>query len=263
MSETRDAKKNATGLVLTLNGAGRLEACLKSLDFCRELLVVDSGSTDETAEIAEACGARVRVNPWEGPARQFAFAFRQVSTPWVVSLDQDEELSPELRTSIMAALDDPGEHSAFLCPRTSFYFDRFLRHSGWYPDLLPRVFRLDSTKVHVSGPHYGFRPEGTTARLSGDILHHPYEDMRQHVEKMNYYTQVAAEEMHGRGKKSGLGAAFGHGLARFLKIYVFRRGFLDGRAGFALAVNSFFYAFQKYARLAEMRAKSDSSCKRK
>lgn len=261
MSEER--KRPATGLVLTLNGAGRLEACLKSLDFCQELLVVDSGSTDETVKIAEACGARVLVNPWEGPARQFAFAFRHVSTPWVVSLDQDEALSPELQAGIMVALADPGGCSAFLCPRASFYFDRFLRHSGWYPDLLPRVFKPADADVHVSGPHYGFRPRGKTMRLTGDIMHYPYENMRQHVEKMNYYTQVAAEEMYRCGKCSGLGAAFGHGLARFLKIYIFRRGFLDGRAGFALAVNSFFYAFQKYARLAEMRATSKSLCRKK
>lgn len=245
-----------TGLVLTLNGAKHLESCLKSLDFCQELLVVDSGSTDETRDIAIACGAKVLGNAWEGPAKQFAFAFKHVTTPWVVSLDQDEILSAKLRVSIIEALATPGTYSAFLCPRTSFYYDRFLRHSGWYPDLLPRVFRLERTQVHVSGPHYGFRPQGPTMRLQGDILHYPYEDLRQHLEKINYYTQIAAEEMYERGKKSGIITAFLHGLARFLKVYCLRRGFLDGTAGFLLAVNSFFYAFQKYARLAEMRTKA-------
>lgn len=253
LSDNISEETSVTGLVLTLNGAKYLERCLKSLDFCQELLVVDSGSTDETQNIASACGAKVLVNAWEGPAKQFAFAFEHISTPWVVSLDQDEILSPELRTNIMNALAAPEKYNAFLCPRTSFYYDRFLRHSGWYPDLLPRVFRLDRTKVHVSGPHYGFRPQEPTQRLQGDILHYPYENMRQHVEKINYYTQIAAEEMHERGKNSGITTAFLHGLARFLKVYFFRRGFLDGTAGFVLAVNSFFYAFQKYARLAEMR----------
>lgn len=244
-----------TGLILTLNGEKHLDACLASLDFCDRILVVDSGSTDATRDIAERHGATVLVNPWPGPRKQFEFAFEHIQTEWVVSLDQDEILSDELRASIRQALKDTQGMSAFLCPRTSFYFDRFLRHSGWYPDLLPRVFRLADTGVHVSGPHYGFETRGKTRRLTGDIIHYPYENLRQHVEKINYYTQIAAEEMHAKGKRAGVATAIGHGLARFMKIYFFRRGFLDGKAGFVLAVNSFFYAFQKYIRLAEMRNK--------
>ena len=249
------ARPSVTGLVLTLNGAKYLDECLKSLDFCDRLLVVDSGSTDATRDIAESHGATVLVNPWPGPKKQFEFAFGHVKTEWVVSLDQDEILSDELRASVMTALEDTQGMSAFVCPRTSFYIDRFLRHSGWYPDLLPRVFRLADTGVHVSGPHYGFEPRGRTRRLTGDIIHYPYENLKQHVEKINYYTQIAAEEMHAKGKRAGVATALGHGLARFMKIYFFRRGFLDGKAGFVLAVNSFFYAFQKYIRLAEMGAK--------
>ncbi len=249
------AKPEVTGLILTLNGEKYLGACLASLDFCDRILVVDSGSTDATREIAEAHGATVLVNPWPGPGKQFEFAFARISTPWVVSLDQDEILSDELRAAIIDALQDPGDMSAFLCPRTSYYFDRFLRHSGWYPDLLPRVFRLADTGVHVSGPHYGFEPKGKTRRLTGDIIHYPYENLKQHVDKINYYTQIAAEEMHAKGKRSNVATAVGHGLARFMKIYFFRRGFLDGKAGFVLAVNAFFYAFQKYIRLAELALK--------
>ncbi len=248
------AKPEVTGLILTLNGAKHLDACLASLDFCDQILVVDSGSTDATQDIAAARKARVLVNPWPGPKKQFEYAFAHITTPWVVSLDQDEILSDELRASVINALQNPGDMSAFLCPRTSYYFDRFLRHSGWYPDLLPRVFRLADTGVHVSGPHYGFEPKGKTRRLAGDIIHYPYENLRQHVDKINYYTQIAAEEMHAKGKQAGVATAVGHGLARFMKIYFFRRGFLDGKAGFVLAVNSFFYAFQKYIRLAELGA---------
>ncbi len=241
-----------TGLVLTLNGQKYLEQCLASLSFCDEILIVDSCSTDATVDIATRMGARVLVNPWPGPKGQFEFAFARIATPWVVSLDQDEILSDELRESIANALKDPEDHGAFYCPRVSFYFDRFLRHSGWYPDLLPRVFKLNTTSVHVSGPHYGFTPSGKTTRLHGDIIHYPYENLKQHVDKINYYTQIAAEEMHAQGKRAGLAKALGHGLARFLKVYLFRLGFLDGKAGFVLAINSFFYAFQKYIRLAEL-----------
>lgn len=241
-----------TGLVLTLNGEKYLEQCLRSLSFCDRILIVDSCSTDATVDIARRMGAEVLVNPWPGPKKQFEFAFAHITTPWVVSLDQDEILSDELRTNVIAALADPGGYSAFECPRTSFYFDRFLRHSGWYPDLLPRVFKLADTGVHVSGPHYGFKPRGATRRLSGDIIHYPYENLKQHVDKINSYTQIAAEEMHAAGKRAGILTALGHGLARFVKIFIVRRGFLDGKAGFVLAINSFFYAFQKYIRLAEL-----------
>jgi len=110
------AKPEVTGLVLTLNGAKHLDACLASLDFCDRILVVDSGSTDATQDIAAARKARVLVNPWPGPRKQFEFAFTHITTPWVVSLDQDEILSDELRASVIHALQDPADMSAFLCP---------------------------------------------------------------------------------------------------------------------------------------------------
>lgn len=241
----------ATGLVLTLNGERYLDECLGSLDFCDELLVVDSQSTDRTQEIAEKHGARFLVNPWKGPAAQFEFAFRQVTTPWVVSLDQDEILSPELRRSVITALENPA-HSGYLCPRTSYYLDRFIRHSGWYPDYLLRVFKLKDTRTHVSGPHYGFRSAGTVDKLKGDIIHYPYRDLGEHIAKINFYTKIGAEGLHEKGVSSGVMKAFGHGLARFFKTFILRRGFLDGKAGFVLAVNAFLYAFNKYIRLYEI-----------
>ncbi|MFP4168008.1 MAG: glycosyltransferase family 2 protein [Desulfonatronovibrionaceae bacterium] len=246
----------ATGVVLTLNGEKWLEDCLKSLDFCCHLLVVDSGSEDKTADIARRCGAEVLVNPWPGPAEQFRFAFGQVSTEWVVSLDQDEILSDRLRQEIITWLssESGSGFSGFFCSRKSYYFDRFLRYCGWYPDFLLRVFRVQDTDIHTSGPHYGFHSRGATAKLKGDIIHYPYSDLREHVAKMNYYSQVAAEEMRNKGKKSGLVRAFLHAMARFFKIYILKLGLLDGRAGFVLAVNSFFYTFQKYIRLMELNA---------
>lgn len=247
-----NTRPKVTGLVLTKDGERHLEACLRSLSFCDELLVVDSESTDRTRDIAAACGARVLVRPWTGPADQFRFAFEHIRTPWVVSLDQDEILSETLQHSIQQALADPGPYTAFLCPRASFYFERFLRHSGWYPDLLPRVFRLDATEVHVSAPHWGFRPQGPTRRLAGDLLHYPYANLAEHVDKINAYTQIAAQDLVRQGKNPSVFTALAHGLARFAKIYVLRAGFLDGRAGFVLAVNGFFYAFHKYIRATEL-----------
>ncbi len=243
-----------TGLVLTKDGEMWLERCLRSLSMCDELLVVDSESTDATRDIAEANGAKVLVRPWEGPLPQFRYALEQVRTEWIVSLDQDEWLSPELSGDLEDLFRHPERLegvAGFYCNRRSFYYDRYLRHCGWYPDRLLRVFNKQRMEVRASGPHYSFHPSMRTGRLHGDIVHRPYSGLHEHVAKMNYYCQEAAKDLRGKGKKSGLGKALAHGLARFFKIYVLRLGFLDGRAGAILALHGFFYAFHKYVRVAE------------
>ncbi len=247
----------ATGVVLTWNGEAWLRQCLQSLDFCKRILVIDSQSEDNTVDIARECGADVVINPWPGPVKQFEFAFAHVSTPWVVSLDQDEILSEDLKREVIDRLspDKNNPFSGFFCPRRSYYFDRFLKYSGWYPDYLLRVFSLESTSIHTSGPHYGFHTPERTAKLNGDIVHYPYANLQEHLNKINYYTQAAAEEMYAQEKRGGAIKAVLHGFARFLKIFILKRGFLDGRAGFVLAINSFFYTFQKYIRLTELNTK--------
>jgi glycosyltransferase involved in cell wall biosynthesis len=251
-----------SGLVLTRNGERLLESCLRSMEFCKEVLVVDSESDDRTRDIATACGARVLVRGWEGPQPQFRFGFEHIATDWVLSLDQDECASPELRDSIVRLFAEPPprDMAGYYCSRKSFYFDRFLRHSGWYPDRLLRLFRRAAMDVRTSGPHYSFHSLGPTGRLPGDIIHYPYLNLREHVEKINYYTQVSADELHAQGVRPGVGRAFAHGFARFAKLYLFKRGFLDGRAGLILAVHGFFYAFHKYLRAAELdiQARSNS-----
>ena len=241
-----------TGLILTFNGERGLEKTLRSLDFCGTLLVIDSGSTDKTLEIAHTANAKILTRDWEGTIPQFKFGFTHVETPWIITLDQDEFLSPELKSEVVDALKNPGEWRGFFCPRRSFYLDRFLRHSGWYPDYLLRVFRLDSVEIRGMLPHEEFFPSGPTKRLQGDIVHYPYANMNEHIAKINSYAQIAAKELHKKGRRSGMGRAVGHGVGKFLKQYVLKKGFLDGRAGFVLATHSFFYAFQKYLRLMEL-----------
>ena len=241
---------DATAVVLTFNGDKWLDRTLASLDFCKKILVVDSGSTDSTLEIAKHHQARILTRAWEGTIPQFKYAFEHVDTPWIVTLDQDEFLSDELKANLSAALESPGEATGFWCPRLSFYYDRFIRHGGWYPDRLLRAFRLDSVEIAGTLPHEEFRPTGPTGRLTGDIIHYPYADLAEHVHKINAYTKAAAEELAKRGKRASVPGAVARGAWKFFRIYVLKRGFLDGRAGFVLAVHSFFYAFQKYLRLA-------------
>lgn len=241
-------------VVLTKDGERHLARCLESLSFCDEILVVDSQSTDATREIATAHGARVLVHPWEGPLPQFRFALAEAAMDWVLSLDQDEWLSPELAAEVQALFRQgaPQSLAGFTCPRRSWYFDRYLKHSGWYPDRLLRLFHRQRMEVRASGPHYSFHALGPVGAFSGDIVHHPYAGLQEHLNKLNYYTQEAACSLHEKGRRAGLATALGHGLARFVKIYLLRRGFLDGRAGLILALHGFFYAFHKYIRVTEL-----------
>lgn len=240
-----------TGLVLTYNGARLLERCLASLAFCDEILVVDSQSTDATREIAGRFKARVLVRPWPGPVDQFRFALDQITTDWIVSLDQDEFLSDELFANLLPTLRKAGDLAGFYASRRAFYFDRFMRHSGWYPDYLFRVFRRGRMEVSASGAHYHFRPLGPTGRLAGDIVHYPYANFREHLDKINSYAQQAADDLKRRGIKGGVLKALVHAKVRFLKLYLLKAGFLDGRAGFINAVHGAFYAFLKYIRAME------------
>ncbi len=241
-----------TGVVLTMNSERTLDAALQSLDFCSELLVIDSGSSDSTLEIARRRGARILERPWEGIQSQFRFALQHVNTPWAVSLDSDEEFTPECKQAVMAALAKPGNAAGFSCNRLSWYFDRFIKHSGWHPDWLVRVFRMDAVQLRGQDPHHEFAVNGPAPRLGGCILHYPYENLSAHVERINRYTQTMAQGIYAKGGRAGVAKALSRGLARFLKIYVLRQGFLDGRAGLVLAVHGFFYAFHKYLRVAEL-----------
>jgi glycosyltransferase involved in cell wall biosynthesis len=244
-------RETVTGLVLTFNGERLLEKCLKSLDFCDQLLVVDSESTDRTREIAEQCGARVIVRPWPGPVDQFKFALGEVSSTWVISLDQDELLTDELRDNIVDKLNKKERVAGYYVPRSSFYFNRFMKHSGWYPDHLFRVFRAGKMDVSASGAHYHFKPRGETIKLKGDILHYPYESFHQHMEKINYYAEEGAAALREKGVSGGVAKALLHAKMRFIKLYLLKLGFLDGTAGLCNALAGFYYTFQKYIRVEE------------
>ena len=242
-----------TGLVLTYNGQRLLDQCLTSLSFCDRVLVVDSFSSDETIAIAEKHGAKILQRKWEGPAPQFAFALEQIKTDWVVSLDQDEICTEELRLAIEQAVKNDTGNAGYYTKRKNWYYDRFMQHSGWYPDRLLRVFRPEKMEVRVSGAHYSFHPKGNTANLDADILHFPYESFAQHLEKVNSYAQQGADDLRCKGRQGGVLQGILHGTARFMKLYIFQRGMLDGRAGFINAVHGAFYAFCKYVRVEEGR----------
>ena len=244
-----------TAVIITLNGERLFGRCLDSLAFCDRILVVDSFSNDATQCLAEKHGAIFIQNPWPGNAEQIRFGVdwlaKYAPTEWVFFLDCDEICSPELAHSIQNALASPGDRTAFSMPRRTWYFDRFLRHGGSYPDRLFRLFRPESIRIQESGAHQQFRPSGPYGDLEDDLLHYTYANFFNQMDKLNDYAQRGARDLERKGKRGGIAAGLGHGLWRFFSMYILKRGFLDGRAGFLMATHTAFYTFLKYIRINE------------
>lgn len=250
-----EPRASLTAVIITLNGERLLGRCLDSLAFCDRLLVVDSFSTDQTEAIARERGAIFLQNAWPGNARQIRFGVdwleKNAPTDWVLFFDCDEICTPELAASIRRAVASPGGFSAFSLPRRTWYYDRFLRHGGAYPDRLFRLFRPEAIRIEETGAHQRFVPSGPAGDLTGDMLHYTYSSFRNQLDKLNDYAQRGARDLEAHGRRGGVAAGLGHGLWRFLDMYVVRRGFLDGRAGFLMAAHTAFYTFSKYIRVRE------------
>lgn len=246
-----------TGVVLTRDGERLIGKCLSSLCFCDAVLVVDSGSTDSTIALAKEAGATIVENPWPGFAAQFTFAATHVTTDWFFILDQDEccslELGEAIRQSILdASQADNGPAKppvAFSVSRRSWYFDRFMKHGGWYPDHILRVFKTGHVTFSQDA-HIHYHPKGPSAHTNkGEIIHYPYTGFDHQLAKLNVYANQGAEALKASGKKGGVIRGIGHAIARFFRIYILKAGFLDGRAGFLAAAHGSFYAFCKYVRV--------------
>lgn len=250
-----EAHATITALIITLNGERLLGRCLESLSFCDRILIVDSFSTDATERIAREHGAVFIQNTWPGNAKQIFFGLKWLAehapTEWVLMLDCDEIISSELRASILQAITAPGENTAFSMPRRTWYFDRFLKHGGCYPDRLFRLFRPEAIQIDNQGAHQKFVPRGSFGTLSGDLLHYTYSSFANQLEKLNDYAERGARDLEARGKRGGVLRGLIHGTWRFLDMYVLRLGLLDGRAGFLMAAHTSFYTFLKYVRIHE------------
>lgn len=236
-----------TACVITLNEAGRLGDCLASLAFCDELVVVDSGSTDDTAAIAQAHGARVLQRPFDGFRSQKQYAVEQASNDWVLCLDADERISPELRAAIEAEQARGfADASGYRFARLSDYFGRFLRHGNAYPDRVLRLF--DRRRGGWRGKreiHEAASVDGAVRTLPGDVVHYPYRSLEQQLAKTQRYARMMAEHDFSRGKRASLGKLVLAPAWRFWRGYLLRGGFLDGWHGLVYAYVRANYVRQK------------------
>ena len=237
-----------TGTIITHNEEGRIAEAISSLSCCDEVLVVDSGSTDRTCEIAARCGARVLSRAWDGYSRQKNFAAGEARHDWILSIDADERLSAELAGEI-AQWRHSGQGAGGSMPRRVFYLGAWIRHSGWYPDRKLRLY--DRRRGRWSGDfvHEALDVEGTIVRFSGDLLHFPYLDWKDHIQRIDRYTKLAAEAARANGKPGNVLRLLVAPPFTFLKAFVLRAGFLDGWRGALIAAAGARYVFQRELRI--------------
>ena len=238
---------NLSACIITYNEADRIEACLRSLSFCDELLVVDSHSSDGTRELAAALGARVIARDWPGYRSQKQFAVDSAAHDWVLCVDADERVSGQLRAEIVALRERGFAGAAgWSVPRITEYFGRFLRHGNAYPDRLVRLF--DRRRGGWSGEeiHENTKVTGRIGRLSGHLEHFSYRSLSDHLSRMQRYADLMAQALYERGRRCGLTPVLVNPQWRFVRGYLLRLGFLDGWRGLVFALIEANYVRRKY-----------------
>lgn len=246
-------------IVITRNEAKNIAGCLRSVAFADEWIVVDSGSTDGTREIAQQMGAQVVVTTdWPGFGEQKNRALERARGRWVLSIDADERVSKTLAKSIQHVVAEknaqPSSPLGYKLPRLSQFCGQWMRHGDWYPDRVLRLFQREAGHFSNDRVHERVIVEGPVARLSGHLLHDSMPTLDNALDKMNRYTTGRALDKVNAGQKGGLGAALSHAAWAFVRCYLVRRGFLDGRLGFVLAVyvaEGTYYRYLKMGLLAK------------
>lgn len=239
--------------IITLNEETEIGACLESIAWADEIIVVDSGSADRTVEIAKKFTEKVFLHPWEGYARQKNWAVAQASHEWVLSIDADERVPRELRGEIEAVLGSSSPVGGYYIPRKNFFLGRWIRHGGWHPDYVLRLFQRNEGRFVDRRVHESVSVDGPTGKLRTPLEHYTYRSIEAYFERMERYATLAAEEMFERGRKASRLDLTLRPWSTFLKMYFLRLGFLDGRDGLRLARLYSLYTLSKYEKLAKMR----------
>lgn len=236
-------------IIITKNESANIRACLESVNWADEIIVVDSGSTDDTVAICKELGARVYEHDWPGFGVQKNRALDYATKDWIFSIDADERITPELRSEIEVVLGAENTPDAYLISRLSSYCGRFMRHSGWFPDLLPRLFKRGKARFSDSLVHERLLINAEMGRLQGLLLHYSFEDMEEVLDKINSYSSAGAAMMHERGKRTTLAGAVIRGMWSFFRTYILRAGFMDGQKGFLLAISNAQGTYYRYIKL--------------
>lgn len=237
-----------TVIIATKNEALNIRDCISSVRFADEILILDSGSCDNTVTIATAAGATVHTTNWPGYGLQQLRGIKMASKEWVLSLDADERISPELKAEILDAISRPFA-DGYRLPRRSSFCGQFIRASGWVPDYTLRLVRRDRAGFTDHFLHAHMTVDGTKADLKSPIIHYSYRDLDAVLEKLSRYSRGASIDLIDQGATSGLVKAIGKGIWAFFRTYVLRVGFLDGRIGLVLAIFNAETTYYKYLRI--------------
>jgi glycosyltransferase involved in cell wall biosynthesis len=241
-----------TATIITLNEERNVARAIESLRCCDEMLIVDSGSTDRTVELAEKLGARVLEAGWLGYAAQKNRAAEYANHEWILSLDADEALSEALEAEIWNLKKSGPQCDAYTMPRLARYLGRWIYHSGWYPDRKVRLYHRDKAKWVGDFVHESVQAEGRLGHLQSNILHFTCDSLSEHVKTMDRYTTLAAQELAARKLKVPLSRLIVDPAWTFVKTYFLQRGFLDGPEGLTIAHMAAFYTFLKYSKARNM-----------
>lgn len=241
------SRQPLSAVLITLNAARELEACLASLAFADEIVLVDSGSTDGTLELAQRAGARIIQQTWLGFGPQKQFAVQQARHDWVLCVDADERISQPLRQQIESVLQAPSQQ-VYRMARANRFLGRYLYHGEGYPDWSVRLFDRRVAGWSDDAVHEKVLTGETVGTLAGDLLHHSAEDLDEYMRKQNRYTSLQAEALCLRGKRIGWQHIVLSPLLRFIKFYFIRRGFMDGLPGLVHVSIGCFNSFMKYAK---------------
>jgi glycosyltransferase involved in cell wall biosynthesis len=239
-------------VIIAKNEAERIEACLQSVSWADEIVVVDSGSTDDTGEVVQRFTSRIYDIPWRGFGPQKQAAVELATHDWILSVDCDERVTPELTDEIMGILSSENKQRAYSIPRRTFLGSNEIRHCGWYPDRTVRLFDRRTACFSSDMVHEQVIVDGKIGQCSGELLHYSFTGFGDLIAKMNRYTDISAEQLFSKGRKCHLSQVIFRPLYAFGKTYFLQKGFLDGFAGFAVAVSNAVSVFYKYAKLREL-----------
>ncbi len=246
-------------ILIVKNESRHLAECLAAVSWAQEIIVIDSGSTDDTVHIAKQWATRVEVMDWPGFGRQKNRALDLATCEWVLSIDADERVTPELAAEIRRFLQSPQSAQVVACtlPRLSSYCGRPMKHSGWWPDPVARLFRRQSCRFSDDRVHERLLTQGPLIALTQLLLHESFHSLEQVLDKVNHYSSEGALKLWEKGRQASVGTAIAHGAWAFFRTYLLKKGFLDGREGFLVSVSNAEGTYYRYLKLMFLNEKSN------